>query len=290
MVNIGIIILNYVSYDVTLNCVKYFRQQSKSNNINIKIIVVDNDSPNESFLVLNKKYSKSRDIEVVKTNKNLGFANGNNYGYKELIKYMNPDFVIMANSDAYVKKPGLYQWIQEEYKSYHYGILGPAIFSVNGNFYQSPINNFSKNIRQINKYKRKLQFGIFKSYIKKVLNLSTEQKIDKWDNPYFKEYHTDKTLHGAFQVFSKRYFNYYDLPYDSNTFLYMEEYILRLRCEKYSLPMVYSPNYEVAHLQAVSTNRVTKTNAARMLFKRKNMLKSLKAYTNFLNTNFREKN
>lgn len=286
MINIGIVILNYVSYDVTLNCVKYFQNQPQTRNINTKIIIVDNDSPNESFNILKKTYSEDKNIEVVKTKQNVGFANGNNYGYKVLTKYMNPDFVIMSNSDAYVKKPGLYEWIQKEYSIYNYGILGPAIFSVNGNFYQSPINNFSKDIKQINSYKKRLQVGIVKSYIKKILNLSIEQKIDKWENPYFKEYHTDKTLHGAFQVFSKRYFNYYDLPYDSNTFLYMEEYILRLRCEKYSLPMVYSPSYKVDHLQAVSTNKITKTNASRMLFKRKNMLKSLEAYTKFLNNNF----
>lgn len=286
MINIGIVILNYVSYDVTLNCVRYFQNQPQSRNINTKIIIVDNDSPNESFNILEKAYSKDKNIEVVKTKQNVGFANGNNYGYEVLTKYMNPDFVIMCNSDAYVKKPGLYEWIQKEYRTYNYGILGPAIFSVNGNFYQSPINNFSKDIKQINSYKRKLQLGIVKSYVKKILSLSSEQKIDKWDNPYFKKYHTDKTLHGAFQVFSKRYFNYYDMPYDSNTFLYMEEYILRLRCEKYSLPMVYSPTYRIDHLQAVSTNKITKTNTSRMLFKRKNMLKSLKAYTEFLKNNF----
>lgn len=285
MVNVGIVILNYVSYDVTINCVEWFKKQN-STNVKTKIIIVDNDSPNNSFNILKEKFQEEKDVKVVKTDHNLGFANGNNYGYKKLLEFMSPDFVIVSNSDAYVEKPGLYEWIEEEYDKYKFGVLGPAIFSVNGNFYQSPINNFSRNMKEIKRYKNELKIGIVKSYIKKLLKLSTQQKIDVWDNPYYKDYHMDKTLHGAFQVFSKKYFDYYDLPYDSNTFLYMEEYILRLRCEKYNLPMVYSPKYEVKHLQAVSTNRVTKTNSARMLFKRKHMLQSLNAYVKFLENNF----
>ena len=106
MVNVGIVILNYVSYDVTINCVEWFKKQN-STNVKTKIIIVDNDSPNNSFNILKEKFQEEKDVKVVKTDHNLGFANGNNYGYKKLLEFMSPDFVIVSNSDAYVEKPGL---------------------------------------------------------------------------------------------------------------------------------------------------------------------------------------
>ena len=286
MTNIGIVILNYLSYDVTIKCVDYFKKQNKDN-VNVKIIVVDNCSPNESYSKLFSKFKDDDIVTLVKTPKNLGFANGNNYGYKELLNFMDPDFVIMSNSDAYVKDPGLYEWINDSYKKYKFGILGPAIYSVRGKFYQSPIPNFTKNFSEIKKYKIHLQLSVFKAYIKSKLNLkeNNEFSVDRWDNPFFKQMHSDMTLHGAFEIFSKDYLVKYKLPYDMHSFMYMEEYILRLRCEKINLPMIYSPEYKTYHLQAVSTNKSAKSESQRVLFKRKNMLRSLDAYVKFLKNN-----
>ena len=51
-VNIGIVVLNYLSYNVTIKCVNYLKKQIE-NKFVVKIIVVDNDSKNESFKILN---------------------------------------------------------------------------------------------------------------------------------------------------------------------------------------------------------------------------------------------
>ncbi|HFI0272105.1 TPA: glycosyltransferase family 2 protein, partial [Streptococcus suis] len=110
-------------------------------NINVKIIVVDNSSPNESFDVLQNEFKDNLNISVVKTPKNLGFANGNNYGYNVLKEYMDPDFVIFSNSDIILPENGLYKWILQCKNDYNFGVLGPSIYSINGDFYQNPIRS-----------------------------------------------------------------------------------------------------------------------------------------------------
>lgn len=275
---IGVIILNYISYKVTIKCVNYFLRQNQTG-YEVQIIIVDNDSPNSSFKILQKRYKNHSSIHVVKTTSNLGFANGNNYGYKELLKYMNPDFVIMSNSDAFVKKDGLYKWIDMAYSRYSFGILGPSIYSLSQKFYQNPGENLSKEISILKKYKFDLEKGLINAYVKYLFHLPSKQgSIDKWDNPYYHDIHLDKTLHGAFEIFSKKYFNYYELPYDPRTFMYLEENILRIRCEQAKLPMVYLPTYTVYHLQAASTSEANSTLNRRKCFKLKNMIKSLNIY------------
>lgn len=281
---VGVVILNYISYQVTEKCVESFQQQN-SDNINVQIVVVDNCSPNESFEVLKEKYMGIDNITVVQTDKNLGFARGNNYGYKILKKIIDPDFVITSNSDIQLKMAGLYSWIFKAYQEYDFGILGPSVYSIRGHFHQNPAENASKNLHEVREYQRNLRRYLLKLRIKKFLKYEGKEKKHKHkqlENPYYKEIHLDKTLHGAFQIFSRRYLDIYDSLYDSRTFLYLEENILKLRCDYENLPMVYLPNYEVNHFQAVSTDNLVKTNYDKGIFRSKNLLESYKVYESIL--------
>ena len=149
----------------------------------------------------------------------------------------------------------LYQWIIQNYEMYKFGVLGPSIYSVNANFYQSPIRNLSKDKREISRSIREMQISLLKIKLKTLFNIkNSNSSLEQWENSQYEELHDNLTLHGAFQVMSKRYFDEYSEAYDKGTFLYYEEDILKLRCDKASLPMIYSPDYTVNHLQSFSTN------------------------------------
>jgi GT2 family glycosyltransferase len=280
VVNIGIIILNYIAYEETIKCVEYFEQQNQ-NGYSSFIVIVDNKSPNNSFENLRKNFIHDSQVSVVTTDVNAGFAKGNNFGYDELLKHMQPDFVITSNSDAFAKKQNLFPWILEKYQKYDFSVLGPAIYSVRGKFYQSPLENLTTNLSELCKIRRGLRLSIFKTYIKKILHYQNSFALAKWDNPYYKEVHSDKTLHGALQIFSKKYFSYYQEPYDPRTFLYREEDILRVRCNLKNLKMVYDPSYTVEHLQAVSTEKAQISSNAQLM-RLKNLLHSLNVYINLI--------
>ena len=256
-IRIGVVILNYMAYEVTINCVKDFLDSVKQN-IDMKIVVVDNFSKNNSVEKISQEFLGDKRVNIVRTDKNLGFANGNNYGYEVLRRGFDPDFTIIANDDILLPDKSLVDWILQSMDKYDFAVLGPSVYSTRGKFYQSPMENFSVDKKQCVKELIKFYKMLFAVRVKIILHMSGGKNTNKKKNDADYILATEqKTLHGSFLVFSKKYFEYYNDPFDSGTFLYMEENILRLRCNKKNLKMVYTPDYCVHHLQSVSTNMVS---------------------------------
>lgn len=281
MVSFGIVILNYLNWADTINCVNDFLKQIK--NYQVFITVVDNHSSNESFDELTKAFLHNDNVDIIKSEKNLGFARGNNLGYKHLLKKnIDFDFIIVSNDDILLKEQGLYQWIVGQYRDKEFGVLGPDVYSIKSRVHQSPLVNFSLDIAICKKKLRRKQLKklIIRFLPDFVFETSTSDNVfesDKYD-----EEQQNITLHGAFLVFSKQYFRYYRDLFDNQTFLYMEENLLFLRCIKSSIKIIYSPKYSVTHLQSVSTNYVKVSNKKRKMTRLKHEVDSLKRYIQVL--------
>lgn len=281
-IRIGIVILNYMAYEVTINCVKDFLTLNQLGVI-LKIVVVDNCSSNDSYVQLKNEFYNDSRITVIKTDKNLGFANGNNYGYDMLIKNFKPNFTIIANDDILLPDKSLINWIIESMEKYNFAVLGPSVYSTKGEFYQSPMENFSTDKGECLKKLFGLYISLLKVKLKMILHVNYKQREErKCQDSDYRNLTYKKTLHGSFLVFSEKYFECYDEPFDSGTFLYMEENILRLRCDKRNLRMVYTPEYCVHHLQSVATNMVSKNQLTRDYKRIKNIIKSLQYYISLI--------
>ena len=96
-VKVSIIIINYNTFDLTCKCIESI--YAKTIGLNYEIILVDNNSTDtnpENFLTL------FPNIILVKSNKNIGFAKGNNLGIKkakgETILLLNSDIVLINNA------------------------------------------------------------------------------------------------------------------------------------------------------------------------------------------------
>lgn len=286
--NIGVVILNYLAYNETIQLAKQFLNLP-NNYVRLKIIIVDNHSSNDSFEALTREFKDNNIISVIQTPRNLGFANGNNYGYKILQQMIDVDFVIFSNSDVVLKDKKLFEWIINNYKNYRFGVLGPSIYSLKTNIHQSPCDNWSEDLsynRQLlrnMKYDRlKLRLHLILSKLQKNNNLEENKTGNLTDSLDYKKKTTDKTLHGSFLIMSPNYLTKYELPFDTGTFLYMEEAIIRVRCEKENIVMLYNPTYEINHLQAVSTNKTSASYLKKQLNRRNFEISSLKRYINIL--------
>jgi GT2 family glycosyltransferase len=98
MPEIGIVILNYLTYSSTVDLVISLQNQK---NISLFIVIVDNNSPNDSYAILKSKFCSYPNIKIIQTKENKGYAIGNNIGLNFLlsvdIKYaaiINPDVII----------------------------------------------------------------------------------------------------------------------------------------------------------------------------------------------------
>jgi len=97
-INISIIVLNYCSFNATKDLV------SKLVNIgiedNIRIIIVDNNSPDNSYNLLINKYRSCPNIDILKSQHNIGYAAGNNIGIRYALDTLNSSYIAILNPDV----------------------------------------------------------------------------------------------------------------------------------------------------------------------------------------------
>ena len=304
-IDYGFVILHYEAMDMTIKCIDDINNISIGKSI--KIIIVDNASSNKSGVTLQNKYKDINEIEVLLLHKNLGFAQGNNYGYLFLKCNYDCKYMIIMNNDVLIEQSDFLKKIDDLHIKTNFAVLGPDIYSPKLNDSQSPtyrreiknlygrkiedIQNIYNNIKKINThfYYYKLRFlggKIFRFFVKKknLLKKEDNKNVENLFNPNIE--YENVVLHGACYIFSKDYINKRKLCFNPNTFLYFEEDILHFECLKENLKMVYSPKIKVIHLEDVSTDTVYKTSFKKSLFINKNLEASLEVYLN-MNKNLR---
>lgn len=285
MINIGIVILHYLNVEETRKCIASYKTLDKTN-LQINIVVVDNGSNNGSGELLEELTANEENISILRLEKNLGFAKGNNAGLQFLKSLHSFDFIVYSNSDIEFLDKNFYNWIVSDYKKYKFSVLGPDIYSVNNKFHQSPCQNM--DIKTIKKFKQKYPIRLFTYFILSlmtsndfllniylVLQKIYKKNINNYKNILFNQIITkDVTLHGALFVLSRDFLKEYPNGICDETFLYFEENILKCYCEKKGLKMVYDGTYCVNHMQAASTSILFKGKYDREIFRLKEMRKS----------------
>ena len=94
MKKVGIILLNYCNYNLTIDCIESIRQSTYQN---YEIIVVDNNSPDHS----GKNLSQLDGIRFLQMEENLGFAAGNNRGIEAALSD-GCEYVMLLNNDTVI--------------------------------------------------------------------------------------------------------------------------------------------------------------------------------------------
>lgn len=125
MEKISVIILNYNDKENTiklLNNIKEYRSIDS-------IVVVDNNSPDDSYKVLREYHSGK--IHVIKSDKNGGYGYGNNYGMKYAIKNLNPDYIIISNADVEFEEKVIVEMLDTYKVKEDAGIVAPTML-ING--------------------------------------------------------------------------------------------------------------------------------------------------------------
>lgn len=90
------IMINYCHPKVTLECVDSLL---KSEDVTLKIIVVDNASPDNSANFLSDALPE--DVILLKASENKGFSAGNNIGIKYAVEH-GADYILLINNDTVV--------------------------------------------------------------------------------------------------------------------------------------------------------------------------------------------
>jgi GT2 family glycosyltransferase len=277
---ISFLILHYKNISETIECVESILKNVNYDNYDI--IIVDNGSNNDTGEILKEKYNKNKKIEVIISKTNLGFANGNNLGFKYIKDNINSDFIVMINSDTIIEQGNFCQILIDEYKQKHFHVCGIDITLPEGTHTNPTIpsvNNVEDIKRIIKSIKRdrlicNLNLGMVDTGIKRICSkFNKNKRIIDYDKEILDCINENVQLHGAALIFSRLFIEKYDGLYDG-TFLYFEEVALRYIAERDNLKLMYIPSIKIIHKMSKTTKSLYKNWKIRHLFNYNNMINS----------------
>lgn len=293
MEKICFVILHYMSYDDTKECI-----DSILDNItykNYEIIVVDNNSTNCSANKIEELYKTNKKVKIIFNEKNIGFAKGNNAGYVYAKEKLNADYIVIINNDTIINQANFIDLILDSYKINNYYIMGPDILSTDG-IHQNPQRLSGMKLKEINNLidhfnKQYLKYKIIDLF--NIYNMGTKIKSKfmknnilnnkKNDNPYYKqEILQGVQLHGACIVFSSLFIRKMNYAFYPETFMYGEEDILHYICTKKNFKTVFDPSIKIYHKEDASTNLVLNNEIKKRLFTLKYGRESIKILKNMM--------
>lgn len=208
----GVLIVNYYTYQDTIRYVGHLRQQRS---IRLSVLIVDNCSPNESFPVLQATFGSDPVVRVIQSERNGGYAYGNNFGLR-FWRSAPIDYLLISNNDIELNNPYLVaQMIMAYQELKDVGFVAPRTYTggkenVKHQAFKIPTikDSLFASLRSL--YRLAHKFGWTNSYT--------------FDNHDTQTYPVD-CVSGAFFLGAKDVFFELGL-FDEGTFLYNEEAIL----------------------------------------------------------------
>ena len=92
MISLSIVIVNWNAQNYLAKCLNSLRINA-SNKIDLEIIVVDNNSSDDSVSMIKERY---KEVKLIENKENLGFAKANN----QAIKRATGDYILLLNPDT----------------------------------------------------------------------------------------------------------------------------------------------------------------------------------------------
>lgn len=120
--SVSIIILNWNGIRDTLECLASLGRLQYPN---FEIFVVDNGSDNNEANDLQRQFGTW--IRILKNQKNLGYAEGNNQAARIVLEEGKSDYILFLNNDTIVDADFLHRMIRVAEQDTNIGIVGPKI-------------------------------------------------------------------------------------------------------------------------------------------------------------------
>lgn len=279
---IAYLILHYMAGADTIECIDSILKATEYSKYETNIIVVDNGSTNDSFQQISNKFKDNKKIKLIHSDINLGFAKGNNLGYRYAKYELNADFIVQLNNDTIISQIDFNEVLVNKFYEKRYAVLGPDIVTADG-YHQNPGKKQCWSKSELSIYRIKKRIRLYLSY------LYLDEYISSFINNVKVIYSTttingdieNTILHGACLIFSPLFINRFDGLYDK-TFLYWEEDILKLQSDYLKFKMLYTSDLQIYHKEDVATNMIAINNRDKNIKKYRLLIESSKVYSNLL--------
>ncbi len=235
MIDLSIIIVNYNVREFLLNLLDSIQKATK--NINTEIIVVDNNSDDNSIESVNAKFPQ---VITIQNKSNVGFGRANNQG----LDICKGKYILLINPDTLVKENTFEEIIKFLKNNPEVGMTGCRVLNPDGT----------------------LQLACRRSFptpwvsLTKVMGLSKLFPNNKWFAKYnltyldeHKSYEVD-AISGSFMMLTRKCYEKVG-GFDSDFFMYGEDLDLCYRVQKNGFKVYFLSETEIIHYKGESTKR-----------------------------------
>lgn len=287
MKKVFFVILHYQNKQDTINCIDSIDKLKNKDLADINIIVIDNNSPNNSGIELQEKYKNRNDIKCILLDKNYGFSKANNIGYK-YAKENGANIIAVINNDIlFEDNEFLSKLLEIKEES---DIIAPDIINKD-NMHQNPLKNEPYGIKKAykNMIFELLSFLIYHiPFIRCIFYKYNSKRQEKWMKNYYSKNNVKFDVHnfvpfGAFIIYLESWIKKEDIAFASDTFMYCEEDMLSLYLKRKDYKILYCDDLKIKHLEGMSTKESNKNLYKLLKFRSKNKYKALKKYIIFYN-------
>lgn len=232
--DISIIIVNYKTPQLCINCINSVYE--KTVGIDFEIILVDNDSRDNSLQLIKEEFGDK--VILVDAKENLGFGKANNLG----AKYAKGEYLFLLNSDTILKNNAIKHL-------YDFIITDPTVGIVGGNLFDEDGNHaHSFKLNQIDLSSLKVP-SFFKAMRHKLSGKMTDWEFNDTKEPI----ELNGYITGADLMIKKSIFDEVG-GFDKDFFMYFEESEMTVRVRQLGYKVYSVPAAEIIHLEGASTN------------------------------------
>lgn len=223
--SIAIIVVNFNTANDVVTLYKNILNRLGDRKNGVLLIVVDNKSDPEDVRLVSHTLQGAPGVEVILSEKNLGYSGGNNLGLKRA-GALNIPYCLILNGDVEIMTDGFDEKLISDFESLHgCGVLGPRVLLPNGGE-QIPVR----------------RSGAVSSVL--------QQRGRSYSSPTSVYATVGCCIFGSTEVFER-------VGYlDENVFLYYEEVILAERILANGYKWYFTPNVVVVHKHKRKNNSV----------------------------------
>lgn len=224
---LGIVILNYKTWELTVQCIQKMKEHLQ---LEHKIFIVDNSSPNQSYEMLKQVFQEDSTIECLLAKENGGYAKGNNIGI-QACKQKGIKYALITNNDVEFFADTIFKMQRTIFRNPNAVIVSPKILSKTGIVNSIPFKNVP-TLRQF--------LGL-----KSSVNLQVEiEKTTRATKVY--------SVPGSCMMIDVHKFTQMG-AFDTGTFMYCEEGILAKQALAYGYDILFEPEASIIHNHGAST-------------------------------------
>ncbi|MBC8491272.1 MAG: glycosyltransferase family 2 protein [Candidatus Marinimicrobia bacterium] len=231
---ISIVIVNYNTSELLVNCINSIYNQT--NIYDYEIIIVDNNSQDDSVMQIRKKFPE---VIVIENEENLGYAKANNQGFK----VAQGEYLLVLNSDTIILPGAIDKTYSFMVNNPQTGVIGCKLLNYDKSLqpscrsFPSILNYFSESLFLYKIFPKSSFLG------KPYMSFMNYDKVNEVD-----------VVMGAFMMIKRETLEQTGY-FDENFFMYSEETDLCFRIKQKGWKIFYYPEAQIIHLGGGSSEK-----------------------------------